>query len=83
MRATEPVTAKSVKATDSELLIVLADREIRIPWERCSARLAKATPRQRREAALSPGGYGIHWPLIDEDLSIRGLLRDWEGRSDR
>jgi hypothetical protein len=26
-------------------------------------------------AELSPGGYGIHWPLLDEDLSISGLLR--------
>nr|WP_253276482.1 DUF2442 domain-containing protein [Synechococcus sp. PCC 6312] len=24
---------------------------------------------------VSPAGYGIHWPLIDEDLSINGLLR--------
>jgi hypothetical protein len=28
------------------------------------------------EAELSPGGHGIHWPLIDEDLSVSGLLRD-------
>ncbi len=30
---------------------------------------------ERMNAELSPGGYGIHWPLVDEDLSINGLLR--------
>ena len=31
---------------------------------------------ERRRAELSPGGYGIHWPLLDEDLSIGGLWRN-------
>ncbi len=75
MRATEPITAKGVQATAEVLVIVLADREVRIPWGQCSPRLATASDEQRRQAELSPGGYGIHWPLIDEDLSIGGLLR--------
>jgi hypothetical protein len=42
----------------------------------CSAypRLAAATAGERANMQLSP--MGIHWPEIDEDLSIRGLLRD-------
>jgi hypothetical protein len=36
--------------------------------------LAAAAPEERRRAELSPGGYGIHWPLLDEDLSIGGLV---------
>ena len=28
----------------------------------------------RHRAELSPGGYGIHWPLLDEDISIGGLV---------
>ena len=75
MQATEPATAKSVRVTHGELVIVLADREVRVRWEDCSPRLAKATDEERAQAELSPGGYGIHWPLIDEDLSIAGLLR--------
>ena len=39
-----------------------------------SPSLAKASERERDEFILSPSGYGIHWPLIDEDLSIDGLL---------
>jgi len=37
--------------------------------------LRNASDTQRRRAVVSPGGYGIHWPELDEDLSIGGLLR--------
>ena len=75
MRATEPTTAKAVRTERERVVIVLADREVQIPWEDCSTRLAKATKKQRAAAELSPGGYGVHWPELDEDLSISGLLR--------
>ncbi len=32
---------------------------------------------ERAMYRISPSGYGIHWPLIDEDLSINGILRDF------
>jgi uncharacterized protein DUF2442 len=38
-------------------------------------RLLNATPAQRTNWKISGGGYGIHWPEIDEDLSTAGLLR--------
>lgn len=40
-------------------------------------RLAGATSAERGHWELAGGGYGIHWPDVDEDLSVRGLL---EGR---
>ena len=40
-----------------------------------SGRLAKASAVERQQYEVSPTGYGIHWPLIDEDLSIDGLLK--------
>ena len=39
-----------------------------------SPALEKASPKERDAYEISPSGYGIHWPLIDEDLSIDGLL---------
>jgi len=39
-----------------------------------SRRLANASAVERERFEISPSGYGIHWPLIDEDLSIDGLL---------
>jgi hypothetical protein len=40
-----------------------------------SNRLAKASAQERNTYEVSPSGYGIHWPLIDEDLAIDGLLQ--------
>jgi len=39
-----------------------------------SHRLCRASLAQRKVFEISASGYGIHWPLIDEDLSIAGLL---------
>lgn len=75
MRVTEVFTAKAIDATPEGLVIALQDRRVFIPWDKCSPRLAAATEAERCTAELSPGGYGIHWPLIDEDLSVGGLVR--------
>ncbi len=77
MRATETITAERIATMAEELVIVLPDREVHVRWEDCSPALAAATDEQRRRAELSPGGYGIHWPLIDEDISVGGLVRKW------
>jgi len=49
------------------------------PWRSISfawyPRLLRATPDQREQWRVSGGGYGIHWPELDEDLSTEGLLR--------
>ena len=78
MQATEPVTATAIEATTEGLRLLVGRRKVRIPWCKCSKRLASATEQERLYAELSSGGYGIHWPLIDEDLSVNGLLRDLE-----
>ncbi|HEX8624752.1 MAG TPA: DUF2442 domain-containing protein [Allosphingosinicella sp.] len=61
---------------DAERLIVdLADgRTIAVPlaWY---PRLQDATPTQRANWIKAGGGFGIHWPDMDEDLSVAGLLR--------
>jgi hypothetical protein len=36
--------------------------------------LARATPEQLANFEISPAGYGIHWPDLDEDLSVDGLI---------
>jgi hypothetical protein len=75
MQTTEVITAVSIETSDDELVIRLVDREVRIRWERCSPILAAARADERRRAELSPGGYGIHWPMLDEDLSIGSLVK--------
>ncbi|MEM6655601.1 MAG: DUF2442 domain-containing protein [Planctomycetota bacterium] len=39
-----------------------------------------ATAEQRANWQIAGGGYGIHWPEIDEDLSTAGLLRESAAR---
>ena len=76
MQKTEPITAKAIEIGEDALVVVLSDRRVRVPWQNCSRRLATASQTERRHAELSPGGYGIHWSLLDEDLSVSGLLRN-------
>jgi Protein of unknown function (DUF2442) len=76
MQATEPITATGIELTAEALILLLGERRLRIPWEKCSPRLAAASEQERMFAELSPGGYGIHWPLLDEDLSVNGLLKN-------
>ena len=71
---TKPVLAKAIETTPDALILIMASGPVSIPWERCSARLARASWMKRSRAELSPSGYGIHWPLIDEDLAVGPLL---------
>lgn len=69
------VRVMNVSVNDSRLIVDLMDgRTIAVPlaWY---PRLANASAEQRSQWELAGGGYGIHWPLIDEDLSAEGLLR--------
>ena len=75
MSTTEPRLAQSIRTTAETLVICTDGQEFCIPWERCSPRLERASDIERQQAELSPGGYGIHWPIIDEDLTTDGLLR--------
>lgn len=64
-----------VRVTDDALEVRLRDgRRIAAPlsW---FPRLAAATPAQRAKWEAAAAGHGIHWPEIDEDLSVAGLLR--------
>jgi len=66
--------AQSVSVTDDALVSDLADgRTITVPlaW---FPRLAHGTPRERANWRLIAGGEGIHWPDLDKDISVEGLL---------
>jgi len=66
---------KTVSLDEHRLSVELMDgRSISVPlaWY---PRLAGATPEQRNHWEIAGGGYGVHWPDIDEDLSTEGMLR--------
>ena len=64
----------TVDVTDDEIIAALVDgRRISVPlaW---SWRLSDATAEQRKHYELIGSGEGVHWPEIDEDISVRGML---------
>lgn len=77
MRTSEPRAGEKIKAVridEDALTVDLADgRTLSTPlaWY---PRLLHATPEQRNHFVVSGAGYAIHWPEIDEDLSVHGML---------
>jgi hypothetical protein len=71
--ANEP-RIESLEITDDTITAHLLDgRTISVPlvW---SWRLAGATPTQRQNYQIIGSGEGVHWPDVDEDISVRGML---------
>ena len=65
----------SVEITGEFLIVGLKDgRRISVPIE-WYPRLAHGSAAERSNWQICGGGYGIHWPDLDEDLSTEGLLR--------
>ena len=66
---------KNVRCTRDSLRVDLLDGRTIIAPIAWYPRLLHATTQQRANWKIAGGGYGIHWPEIDEDLSVEGLLR--------
>jgi len=65
---------KSISFTESHMVLDVDGRVFNFKIAEISDRLPSASHDERMRFEISPSGYGIHWPLIDEDLSIDGLL---------
>lgn len=78
MQTIDDARARSVEFTATEVVVTLADgRRIATPlaWYPL---LLRASAAERQNYEIMP--MGIHWPDIDEDLSIAGILKGGEGR---
>ncbi|MFW6067913.1 MAG: DUF2442 domain-containing protein [Myxococcota bacterium] len=72
--APEYPRAVDLSFDDDMLVVRLEDgRELRVPIEWYPS-LRDATVEQRQRWEFIGGGVGVHWPDLDEDLSIRGML---------
>jgi hypothetical protein len=69
------VTIESV--SEDRLTLRIDGIVVSAEWRELSERLAKAPRVARESIVISPAGYGLHWPLVDEDLSVDGILRDF------
>ena len=72
--ATDAATANDVKVSNDALIVGLRDgRTVSVPLK-WYPRLAEGRPAERRNWEFIGPGTGIHWPDLDEDISIEGLL---------
>ena len=65
---------ETVSFTEEKLVLRVDGKEYSLSLADVSQRLANASRAEREKFEISLSGYGIHWPLIDEDLSIDGLI---------
>jgi len=59
---------------DGRMRLQVDGREYTFDLADISPRLLRASPEECMGYEISPSGYGIHWPLIDEDMSVEALL---------
>jgi hypothetical protein len=68
------ISAQNVQVTDDALIVDLSDgRTVSVPlaW---FPRLLHGTPQERNKWRLIGDGEGIHWPDLDEDISVENLI---------
>mgnify|MGYP001233655258 FL=1 len=66
---------KNIRFERDHLLLSVDGKDYRIDLRQYSKKLAAADDRTKMNFEISPSGYGIHWPDLDEDLSIDGMIR--------
>jgi len=64
----------SIRFSEDEMIITINHQQYNINLRNVSSRLLNASDDERNNFELSPQNYGIHWPMIDEDLAINNLI---------
>ena len=66
---------KAIRFVEDKMLILIDGRQYEFSIASFSQKLLKANEFERNNFLISSSGYGISWPVIDEDISIDGLLK--------
>lgn len=74
MSTSESLRARAVQVTESHLLVELEDGSRYSALISLFPILAEATPEERADWELIGGGSGIHWPKIDEHISVFSIV---------
>jgi len=70
------IGVKNIRFTDEKVYFELKDgREIGVPLD-WFPKLKEASPEERNNYYLTANGTGVHWESLDEDISIKYLLRE-------
>ena len=65
---------QQIEFKNDKMYLKIDNKEYVFQIKDISKKLLNASNIEREKYEISPSGYGIHWPLLDEDLSIDGLL---------
>ena len=68
----------SISFEQDSICLSIDGKVLVLPLEKVSKKLQDASDVQRKFFKVSPSGYGIHWPLIDEDLGVDALVKLYE-----
>jgi hypothetical protein len=71
------ILIKSIGFGDKKLFIELNTGRVLVVPTSYTKKLSKASEKELKEYRLVGGGRGIHFPLIDEDISVDGIIRDF------
>ena len=74
----DALTPVAVACGDREVRVTLADGATLATPLWWYPRLAAASAEQRAVVELT--AFGVHWPELDEDLSVEGMLRGWKAK---
>ncbi|MBK9672692.1 MAG: DUF2442 domain-containing protein [Bacteroidetes bacterium] len=66
---------KDISFSGNLLILKIDEKVIQLSLDKLSPKLMAANEMQRSFYKVSPSGYGIHWPLIDEDISVEAILK--------
>ena len=65
---------KNLHFSGEYMILTIDGDEKKFRIKEISSSLETASQKERSAYEISPSGYGVHWPLIDEDISIDALL---------
>jgi len=68
-------TIETIYFDQNFIYLKIDGQAVKAPLELVSLKLKNANETERNQYRISPSGYGIHWSMIDEDISIEGLLK--------
>lgn len=68
-------TIETIYFDQNFIYLKIDGQAVKAPLDLVSLKLKNANETERNHYKISPSGYGIHWSMIDEDISVKGLLK--------
>lgn len=66
---------EKVSFEGDHVIFQVMHKKYRIEMWQISERLIHATDKQRHHVSISPGGFSVHWPLLEMEMSSSGMMQ--------